>query len=293
MGSLQVTPPPSYTCTDPFSDLPSYTPSVSKSGRLLFKLECTQPYLPAWFSRWHRVEAELCGTKLVLWYAAASNSTKQQSRSYSLQAADTGLANEIDTRPDTLRVRAEGQQFLLVASGIESAIAWVEALHTATLISDPLEDRRMPKYGKIPSGHTYVGSRDQTKKHSMILRPWQVRRGRDWLLGVPEISELHKCAEDAHTAGVRRHHSLSTNAKEPERNLSGCQCPCSTCQQSRARHAIDERKVRQKVNEAIAAENEIARRSVAILRKESEWKYGYYIRNRRKVRIVDPRLTVT
>ncbi|KAF2478499.1 hypothetical protein BDY17DRAFT_228861, partial [Neohortaea acidophila] len=73
-------------------------------------------------------------------------------RSYTLQVANVGLANDYKDRTTVFRVRLEGEQLLFLALGIEVAVAWVKSLLPAIVISDSLEDRKTPKYPKLLHG---------------------------------------------------------------------------------------------------------------------------------------------
>lgn len=130
--------------------LPPYHPNISVTGRLLCKQELLSPEVTAFDRHWHRIEAELRGTKL-LYEVLGSNSSIKPLRSYTLQAADVGLASDYKQRSDVFRARIKGEQLLFIAPDMEAAVAWVEALLTAVVISHPLESRKMPKYPSLPS----------------------------------------------------------------------------------------------------------------------------------------------
>ncbi|KAF2158761.1 hypothetical protein M409DRAFT_32840, partial [Zasmidium cellare ATCC 36951] len=71
--------------------------------------------------------------------------------SYTLQAADVGLAIDYKQHFDVFRLRVEGEQLLFIAPDVKDAVAWVESLLIAITISDPLEVRKMPQYPSLPS----------------------------------------------------------------------------------------------------------------------------------------------
>ena len=53
-------------------------------------------------------------------------------KQYSLQNAESGLASDYQKRKNVIRVRMEGQQFLLQAKDVAAVIDWIEvgvALH--------------------------------------------------------------------------------------------------------------------------------------------------------------------
>jgi hypothetical protein len=59
---------------------------------------------------------------------AAAHSTNQLVRHYSLQGAESGLAADYLKRKHVVRVRAEGEQFLLQAKDDRAVIDWIEAV---------------------------------------------------------------------------------------------------------------------------------------------------------------------
>ena len=71
-------------------------------------------------------------------------------RHYSLQYAESGLAADYVKRPHVVRVRAEGEQFLLQANDDRGVIDLVEALQAATNVSLDLDARPLPKFITLP-----------------------------------------------------------------------------------------------------------------------------------------------
>ncbi|GAC99104.1 hypothetical protein PHSY_006702 [Pseudozyma hubeiensis SY62] len=71
-------------------------------------------------------------------------------RNYSLQSAESGLAADYLKRRHVVRVRAEGEQFLLQTRSDRHVVDWIEALQAATNVSMDLEKRAMPKFITLP-----------------------------------------------------------------------------------------------------------------------------------------------
>ncbi|SPO45713.1 uncharacterized protein PSANT_03399 [Moesziomyces antarcticus] len=71
-------------------------------------------------------------------------------RNYTLQSAESGLAADYLKRRHVVRVRAEGEQFLLQTRSDRHVVDWIEALQAATNVSMDLESRAMPKFITLP-----------------------------------------------------------------------------------------------------------------------------------------------
>ncbi|TKY84831.1 hypothetical protein EX895_005911 [Sporisorium graminicola] len=71
-------------------------------------------------------------------------------RNYTLQGAESGLAADYLKRRHVVRVRAEGEQFLLQTRSDRHVVDWIEALQAATNVSVDLEKRAMPKFITLP-----------------------------------------------------------------------------------------------------------------------------------------------
>lgn len=71
-------------------------------------------------------------------------------RNYTLQGAESGLAADYLKRRHVVRVRAEGEQFLLQTRSDRHVVDWIEALQAATNVSVDLEKRPMPKFITLP-----------------------------------------------------------------------------------------------------------------------------------------------
>ncbi|KZP23030.1 hypothetical protein FIBSPDRAFT_706935, partial [Athelia psychrophila] len=71
-------------------------------------------------------------------------------RAYSVQNAESGLGNDYVKRKNVIRVRMEGEQFLLQAQDVADVVEWIEGLHAATNIALDLDERVMPKGPMFP-----------------------------------------------------------------------------------------------------------------------------------------------
>ncbi|KAI9631041.1 hypothetical protein KEM48_013297 [Puccinia striiformis f. sp. tritici PST-130] len=71
-------------------------------------------------------------------------------RVYSLQNAESGLAADYVKKKYIVRVRAEGEQFLLQAKDDRGVIDLIEALQAATNVSLDLDIRPLPKFITLP-----------------------------------------------------------------------------------------------------------------------------------------------
>ncbi|KAG6827549.1 hypothetical protein H0H92_011332 [Tricholoma furcatifolium] len=71
-------------------------------------------------------------------------------RSYTMQHAESGLGNDYIKRKHVIRVRVEGEQFLLQAKDVADVVAWIEVLQTSANIALDLDERPMPKGPLFP-----------------------------------------------------------------------------------------------------------------------------------------------
>ncbi|KAI0346427.1 hypothetical protein BDW22DRAFT_1323127 [Trametopsis cervina] len=71
-------------------------------------------------------------------------------RQYTLQNAESGLASDYIKRKNVIRVRLEGEQFLLQAKDVPGVIDWIEGIQAATNIALDLDERPMPKGPMFP-----------------------------------------------------------------------------------------------------------------------------------------------
>ncbi|KAF7973160.1 hypothetical protein HWV62_15945 [Athelia sp. TMB] len=71
-------------------------------------------------------------------------------RAYTVQHAESGLGNDYVKRKNVIRVRMEGEQFLLQAQDVADVVEWIEGFHAATNIALDLDERTMPKGPMFP-----------------------------------------------------------------------------------------------------------------------------------------------
>jgi len=71
-------------------------------------------------------------------------------RVYTLQQAESGLASDYTKRKNVIRVRMEGEQFLLQAPDIPAVVRWIEGFQAASGIALDIEERPMPKGPVFP-----------------------------------------------------------------------------------------------------------------------------------------------
>ncbi|KAK0474185.1 hypothetical protein IW261DRAFT_568799 [Armillaria novae-zelandiae] len=71
-------------------------------------------------------------------------------KAYTLQNAESGLGNDYLKRKNVIRVRMEGEQFLLQAMDVASVVEWIEGLHSATNVALDLDERPMPRGPLFP-----------------------------------------------------------------------------------------------------------------------------------------------
>ncbi|KAL4245487.1 hypothetical protein ABKN59_009433 [Abortiporus biennis] len=71
-------------------------------------------------------------------------------RIYTLQNAESGLASDYVKRKNVIRLRLEGEQFLLQARDVANVIEWIEGIQSATNVALDLDERPMPKGPLFP-----------------------------------------------------------------------------------------------------------------------------------------------
>lgn len=136
--------------------LPDYTCSVFRSAIVNRKVECVYPGLPAKKREWVKVCCIILGTVLRVYLIHSDGmlpnaiSLDHPYREYTLQYAEAGIASDYVKRKYVLRVRAEGEQFLMQCPNEEERDAWVESVQAGSSIALALEDRNMPKYVTLP-----------------------------------------------------------------------------------------------------------------------------------------------
>ncbi|KIR58695.1 hypothetical protein I314_05534 [Cryptococcus bacillisporus CA1873] len=71
-------------------------------------------------------------------------------KQYSLNKTESGLAADYHKRRNVVRVRADGEQFLLQTDSARDMVDWVEAFQAATNVAKDLDERPMPKIITLP-----------------------------------------------------------------------------------------------------------------------------------------------
>ncbi|KAG9313569.1 hypothetical protein JVU11DRAFT_5897 [Chiua virens] len=71
-------------------------------------------------------------------------------RAYTLQHAESGLGNDYLKRKNVIRVRLEGEQFLLQAPDVPAVVEWIEGLHAGGNIALDIDQRPMPRGPMFP-----------------------------------------------------------------------------------------------------------------------------------------------
>ncbi|KAI5831584.1 hypothetical protein K523DRAFT_237158 [Schizophyllum commune Tattone D] len=82
---------------------------------------------------------------------------------YTLQHAESGLGNDYFKRKNVIRVRMEGEQFLLQAKDISEVVEWIEGLQAAANIALDLDERPMPRGPLFPRRRRRRGARRNTE----------------------------------------------------------------------------------------------------------------------------------
>lgn len=70
--------------------------------------------------------------------------------SYALHNAESGLGTDYLKRQNVIRIRMEGEQFLLQARDVASVVDWIEGFQAAANIAQDLDERLMPKGPLFP-----------------------------------------------------------------------------------------------------------------------------------------------
>ena len=205
-------------------ELPEYSCSVFRSSILNQKIECVYPGLPAKKREWVKVYAVLFGTVMRLYLIQPDGSISinfsldTPHREYTLQYAEAGIATDYIKKKYVLRVRAEGEQFLMQCANDEERDGWIEAIHAGSSIALALEDRNMPKYVTLPrrrrGRHSTAGSRSRPT----VQRTQPVRRETTTLY--PVHSALASSSRDFSQSPNRT--ASSVNAGSEHGSSSAC-----------------------------------------------------------------------
>lgn len=133
--------------------LPHYTCNTKLNGNLLLKQELESPNQVANQRCWRKVHGEIRGTLLIL-SPITKTGAPTVIRSYTLQAADVGIAVDYARRSNVFRLRVEGEQLLLATLSLPHMLIWIEKLNAAIAISLDLDEREVPFYRTIPKGRS-------------------------------------------------------------------------------------------------------------------------------------------
>ncbi|EIN08280.1 hypothetical protein PUNSTDRAFT_68902 [Punctularia strigosozonata HHB-11173 SS5] len=71
-------------------------------------------------------------------------------REYTMQHAESGLGSDYVKRKNVIRVRMEGEQFLLQAPDVSGVVDWIEGFQAAQNIALDIDERPMPKGPLFP-----------------------------------------------------------------------------------------------------------------------------------------------
>ncbi|KAH9073023.1 hypothetical protein EDB83DRAFT_153883 [Lactarius deliciosus] len=71
-------------------------------------------------------------------------------QAYALHNSESGLGTDYSKRRNVIRIRMEGQQFLLQAPDVASVVDWIEGFQAAANIAQDLDVRPMPKGPMFP-----------------------------------------------------------------------------------------------------------------------------------------------
>lgn len=160
---------------------PAYSCHVNLIGNFLYKKELDDPSRITAHRQWRRVEAELVGTALKI-RTYIKGRTFPSTKTYTLQAADAGIAADYSRRSHVLRVRAEGEQFLLATTNAVTVVNWVERLNAAIAVSLALDDREDPKFRVLPLNRTPAPPGFRTEFRRKCREEWwQSKCERNWL----------------------------------------------------------------------------------------------------------------
>lgn len=144
-------PPPPYTPRPSRENLPGYTLTVFRSGSLNRKIEFSEPGLRPSKRSWTTVYSTIQGTIFRVYELVFSRNDPyryriRSAKQYTLQYAESGIAVDYKKRPFVLRVRVEGEQFLLQCRSASDRNAWLEAFQAAADISLDIDVRETQKH---------------------------------------------------------------------------------------------------------------------------------------------------
>lgn len=207
-----ILPPYNTLSEDP---LPQYSCNTSLIGNLLFKQELQTPNQAAYQRQWRKVRGEVRGTLLII-TTATKEATPSTTRRYTLQAADVGIATDYVRRSNAIRVRAEGEQFLLATSNLLNVILWIEKLSAAIAISLDLDERELPSYRTVPKRRPSMPARAFRPEPELRVQElwWTRRRESCWLAQSQPSLDGETLGVQSLPAGEESRPSMGGNLKE-------------------------------------------------------------------------------
>ena len=82
-------------------------------------------------------------------------------RKYTLQHAESGLASDYTKRKNVIRVRMEGEQFLLQAQDVPAVIEWIEVCGADLWCAVSADRVRWNRESKLPPTSRWISMSDQ------------------------------------------------------------------------------------------------------------------------------------
>ncbi|KAH9807930.1 hypothetical protein DFH28DRAFT_712437 [Melampsora americana] len=129
-------------------------------------------------------------------------------RVYTLQNAESGLAADYLKRKNVVRVRAEGEQFLLQAKDDRGVIDLIEALQAATNVSLDLDVRPLPKFITLPRRRRRRRQTTNTTQRTSISQQGTRSRRGAASLGAEIVDAMIHEANASSVSGATRHSSM-------------------------------------------------------------------------------------
>ncbi|CAE6438418.1 unnamed protein product [Rhizoctonia solani] len=100
--------------------------------------------------RWSHTQASVPFASSLPHFNPPFSSGNQLIRQYTLQRAESGLGSDYYKRRNVIRVRCEGEQFLLQADSVMQVVDWIECLQAGTNAALDLDERPMTKPPPFP-----------------------------------------------------------------------------------------------------------------------------------------------
>ncbi|CAE6531364.1 unnamed protein product [Rhizoctonia solani] len=100
--------------------------------------------------RWSHNQASVPFASSLPHFNPPFSSGNQLIRQYTLQRAESGLGSDYYKRRNVIRVRCEGEQFLLQAENVMQVVDWIECLQAGTNAALDLDERPMTKPPPFP-----------------------------------------------------------------------------------------------------------------------------------------------